>query len=214
MNRAFGRCSLAFFTLCSVPLFGQDASEWPAYGRDPGGTKYSPLDQINSSNVSALARVWSYHTGDPGATWENTPIVAANVMYFATQKNRVVALEPETGKELWTYDPKSTRVSEHRGVSYWPGDSRPGPQRKAVRSDRRGRSRPLAGIHHSAQRRRDCFCAAVATFNRCLQSRHGTATSPTVDRFANPEVTRGARSRRLNHYRLKAGRFIRRLKVA
>ena len=120
--RLFLRYSLPFFTLCSALLFAQDASEWPAYGRDPGGTKYSPLDQINTRNVSALVRVWSYHTGERG-TWENTPIVVGGVMYFATQKNRVVALEPETGKELWTYDPKSTGVSEHRGVSYWPGGS-------------------------------------------------------------------------------------------
>ena len=77
---------------------------------------------------SNLVRVWSYHTGEPGATWENTPIVVGNVMYFATQKNRVVALEPESGKELWIYDPKSTRTSEHRGVSYWPGDSKTRPR--------------------------------------------------------------------------------------
>jgi len=114
--------SLPFFALSSAFLFAQDASEWPAYGRDPGGTKYSPLDQINTRNVSGLVRVWSYHTGERG-TWENTPIVVGGVMYFATQKNRVVALQPETGKELWTYDPKSTGVSEHRGVSYWPGGS-------------------------------------------------------------------------------------------
>ena len=122
MSRLFGRHTLPFFALSSALLFAQDASEWPAYGRDPGGTKYSPLDQINARNVSALVRVWSYHTGERG-TWENTPIVVGGVMYFATQKNRVVALEPETGKELWTYDPKSTGVSEHRGVSYWPGGS-------------------------------------------------------------------------------------------
>src|SRR4029077_8185765 len=116
------------FTLGSLLLCAQDASEWPAYGRDPGGTKYSPLDQINTRNVGTLVRAWSYHTGDPGGTWENTPIVVGNVMYFATQKNRVVALDPETGKELWTYDPMNTRVSEHRGVSYWPGDSRTKPR--------------------------------------------------------------------------------------
>src|SRR5579864_1502100 len=123
MNRVLACCFL-----CAVALFAQDASEWPAYGRDPGGTKYSPLDQINARNVSTLVRAWSYHTGDPGAVWENTPIVVGSVMYFATQKNRVVALEPETGKELWIYDPKSTRVSEHRGVSYWPGDARTKPR--------------------------------------------------------------------------------------
>ena len=115
-----------FLALYAFLLCAQDASEWPTYGRDPGGTKYSPLDQINSRNVGNLVRVWSYHTGEPGATWENTPIVVGNVMYFATQKNRVVALEPESGKELWIYDPKSTRTSEHRGVScFGPATRRP-----------------------------------------------------------------------------------------
>jgi glucose dehydrogenase len=127
MNR-FGRCLLAFFMTGASGLLAQDAAEWPTYGRDPGGTKYSPLDQINPKNVNTLVRAWSYHTGEPGGIWENTPIVVGNVMYFATRKNRVVALEPETGKELWVYDPKSTRVSEHRGVSYWPGDSHTKPR--------------------------------------------------------------------------------------
>ena len=127
MNRFFP-CLLAFFIMGVSHLFAQSAAEWPSYGRDPGGTKYSPLDQINAKNVGALVRAWSYHTGEPGGIWENTPIVVGNIMYFATRKNRVVALEPETGKELWVYDPKSTRVSEHRGVSYWPGDSHTKPR--------------------------------------------------------------------------------------
>ena len=117
---------LSIFALASA-LTGwiveaQDPADWPAYGRDPGGSKYSPLDQINTKNVAKLALAWTYHTGDPGGTWEDTPIVIGNVMYFATQKNRVIALNPETGKELWSYDPKTPRVSEHRGVSYWVGD--------------------------------------------------------------------------------------------
>ncbi|MGB6943428.1 MAG: pyrroloquinoline quinone-dependent dehydrogenase [Bryobacteraceae bacterium] len=127
MNRFFP-CLLAFFTMGVSHLFAQSAAEWSSYGRDPGGTKYSPLSQINTKNVRALVRAWSYHTGEPGGIWENTPIVVGDVMYFATRKNRVVALEPETGKELWVYDPKSTHVSEHRGVSYWPGDSHTKPR--------------------------------------------------------------------------------------
>ncbi len=106
---------------CAAAL-AQDAAEWPAYGRDPGGAKYSPLDQINTKNVSTLAPAWTFHTGDPAGIWEETPIVAGGVMYLATQKNRVVALDAESGKELWSFDPKTPRVSEHRGVSYWPGD--------------------------------------------------------------------------------------------
>jgi len=124
----FYRAAFLLAIVCTPVLFGQDASEWPAYGRDAAGTKYSPLDQINTQNAGSLVRAWTYHTGDLAGTWENTPIMVGKVLYFATQKNRVVALEPETGKELWSYDPKSTRVSEHRGVSYWPGDSKTGPR--------------------------------------------------------------------------------------
>jgi glucose dehydrogenase len=96
--------------------------DWPAYGHDPGGMRYSPLNQINTTNVRKLQRAWTYHTGDIGTQFETTPIVVNNRMYLSTQTSRVVALEPETGKEIWTYDPKVRRPREHRGVAYWPGD--------------------------------------------------------------------------------------------
>jgi glucose dehydrogenase len=105
----------------------QNSNDWPAYGRDPGGTKYSPLKQINTSNVARLKRAWTYQTKEPGTTAgpETTPIVVRGVMYISTAKQRVVALNPETGKEIWQFDPKVDRPTrEHRGVSYWPGDSR------------------------------------------------------------------------------------------
>src|SRR3954447_24749498 len=81
--------------------------DWPVYGRDPGGTRFSPLDQINTSNVSRLKRAWTYHTGERGRSLESSPIVVDHVMYLATQNQKVVALEPETGNEIWRYDPKS-----------------------------------------------------------------------------------------------------------
>src|SRR5690349_25102610 len=84
--------------------------------------RYSPLVQINTTSVSRLHRAWTYHTGDYGTQFETTPIVAANRMYLSTQSGRIVALEPETGKQIWTYDPKVRRPREHRGVAYWPGD--------------------------------------------------------------------------------------------
>ncbi len=96
-------------------------SDWPAYGRDPGGTRYSPLDQINTTNVQRLQRAWVYHTGEPGRAFEVTPIVVDGVLYFATQNQKIVALDPETGREIWKFDPKSS-AREIRGVTYWPGD--------------------------------------------------------------------------------------------
>jgi len=85
-------------------------TDWPTYGHDPGGTHYSPLLQITAANVSKLRRSWTYHTGEPGPPFESTPIVVGGRMYFSTQKGRIVALQPETGKEIWSYDPKPARA--------------------------------------------------------------------------------------------------------
>lgn len=97
-------------------------SDWPVYGHDSGGMRYSPLKQINTRNVTKLRRAWTYHTGETGRQFESTPIVVGNRMYVSTQLSRIIALEPETGKEIWSYDPKARRPREHRGVAYWPGD--------------------------------------------------------------------------------------------
>lgn len=88
------------------------------YNRDLGGTRYSPLTQINTKNVGNLKQVWSYPLRG-GAASEATPIVVNDVMYLPVG-NRVVALEPETGKEIWSYQLKTGQPSR-RGVTYWPG---------------------------------------------------------------------------------------------
>jgi quinoprotein glucose dehydrogenase len=119
--------------LSAIPLFcaasresTADAAEWPMYNRDLAGTRYSPLAQINTKNVGKLVQVWSYKLGlDPNTSGitggsEFTPIVVHGVMYLATTKS-IVALQPESGKELWRYDLKSGAPSR-RGVAYWPGD--------------------------------------------------------------------------------------------
>src|SRR5215469_1076520 len=114
-----------------LPAAGQkeaqkEAGEWPMYNRDLAGTRYSPLAQINTRNVAHLTRAWLYRLGfDASATGitggsEFTPIVVNGVMYLAGAKS-VVALEPETGKEIWRYD-LARGVPSRRGVAYWPGD--------------------------------------------------------------------------------------------
>jgi quinoprotein glucose dehydrogenase len=105
--------------------------DWPMYNRDLAGTRYSPLAQINSGNVAKLTKVWSYRLRSDeerkvlrenlGAFSEVTPIVVNGVMYI-TAGNRVVALEPETGKEVWRYEAKKGAAVSKRGVAYWPGD--------------------------------------------------------------------------------------------
>ena len=106
----------------------QPAKDWPTQNRDLAGTRFSPLTQINAGNVDKLKQVWSFRLRSddraPFQASEAVPIVVDGVMYL-TAANRVVALEPETGKEIWRYVAKDTPPSR-RGVAYWPGDrSRP-----------------------------------------------------------------------------------------
>ena len=111
------------------------AQEWRFYGGDPGGTRSSPLKQINRQNVKNLKRAWTYHMGevDRGgnetdrhhiAPFESTPIVIDGMLYFSTPSNRVIALDAETGREIWQFDPQAGRTGprqffQHRGVTYW-----------------------------------------------------------------------------------------------
>ena len=92
-------------------------TDWPSFGRDPGAQRYSPLTQITPQNVSQLQPAWSFDTGITNL--QVTPIVIDGLMYLSGGTS-VFALEPETGKEIWRYDPKS-KVAR-RGVAYWPGD--------------------------------------------------------------------------------------------
>src|SRR5947209_70662 len=89
------------------------------YNRDIAGTRFSPLTQINAKNVSKLKQVWAFRLN--AAASEATPIVVNDVMYLPAG-NRIVALEPETGKEIWSYESK-TGAPSRRGVAYWPGDT-------------------------------------------------------------------------------------------
>src|SRR6185436_7296698 len=89
--------------------------EWPYYGGDQGGTKYSTLDDVNLGNVSQLKEAWQWDTGEkplpefgtrPG-NFQTTPLMIGNVLYFSTPYNRVVALNADSGAELWAYDLKA-----------------------------------------------------------------------------------------------------------
>src|SRR6266851_5577568 len=110
--------------------------EWPAYGRDPGGSRYSPLRQIDRNNVKTLKAAWTYRTGAAdikgrsvnNAAFEATPILVDGTLYLGTPFNRVIALDPANGTERWSYDPKVDLTKGYsevtsRGVSTW-ADSR------------------------------------------------------------------------------------------
>ncbi len=89
------------------------AEQWPVYGHDPGGQRYSPLRQITPDTVARLQRAWTFHTGKGGS--ESTPLVIDSVMYL-TAPNAIFALEPETGKVLWKY---ASYGVARRGLAYW-----------------------------------------------------------------------------------------------
>jgi glucose dehydrogenase len=103
-------------------------TDWQTVGHDPGGMRYSPLAQINTGNVEKLAPVWKFDTGETGRPFEVTPLVVNNTMYLMTPSQHIIALEPETGRQLWSYDAQVGKGSVGRGVSFWPGDKDAGPR--------------------------------------------------------------------------------------
>ena len=113
-------------------------ADWPAYGRTQSGLRYSPLTQINEKNVKDLKVAWEYHTNDfktdkdSGETTNQvTPIKIGNNMYICTTHQKLVSLDPSTGKEKWVFDPKlkADNTFQHltcRGVSYYDANNTTG----------------------------------------------------------------------------------------
>ena len=99
------RLSLILFTISSA--LAQDAgathSDWQHYGGTQFSWRYSALDQINTTNVRALAPSWMFQTGDYAENLQATPIVVDGVIYLITARARVFALDAATGRELWRY---------------------------------------------------------------------------------------------------------------
>lgn len=135
--------AIAGFTVAAEPASLPD-SEWPNYGRDAGGMRYSPLGQITRDNVAKLKPAWTYRTGElkklkgarseKKATFEATPLMVDGSLFFSTASCRVIAVDAVTGSERWVYDPQvdlSRGYSElaSRGVSTW-GDSKAAGQRR------------------------------------------------------------------------------------
>lgn len=120
---------LGLLASCNASAAGGD---WPAYGNDPGGMRFSALTQVNSENVSRLKVVWTYHTGDvsdgaggPRSGFETTPLFVDDTLFLTTPFNRVIALDPATGRQRWAFDPKIDQVWEsgdglvNRGLATW-----------------------------------------------------------------------------------------------
>jgi len=125
----WGALNLGFYAHAQV----RSESDWPNYGNDPGGMRHSSLSQINRENVAKLKPAWTFHTGDISdghdgrkrSGFETTPILVDGRLYLTTPFNRVIALDPVTGKQLWSYDPKIDQNLDYgdglinRGVATW-----------------------------------------------------------------------------------------------
>ena len=111
--------------------------EWPVYAADQGASHYSPLADLTRDNVNNLKVAWQWRPSEdalaefgtrPG-NFQNTPLMIDNVLYVSTPYNRVAALDAESGRELWAYDPKAYADGQppngtgfvHRGVAAWRG---------------------------------------------------------------------------------------------
>jgi len=126
---------------CASELAG-----WPYVGGDPGNSRWSELTDISAANVAKLQVAWTYRHGDfydpgtrrgpedpSGTAFQGSPILVDGRLVFSTPYGRVIALDPETGRELWVHDPKVDRGRRYsngyitRGVAHWRDSSASGP---------------------------------------------------------------------------------------
>jgi glucose dehydrogenase len=114
---------------------------WPFPYADQGSTRYSPLKQIDTSNVQRLTRAWTFHTGS--GRFASPPMAVDNVIYFSAP-NGVFAIDAVTGTQIWKYGPatetttapapggrgggSNTAGTAVRGPTYWPGAAGIGPR--------------------------------------------------------------------------------------
>ena len=126
-----GGAALAIWGL--TPAKGQHGTptpgEWRVYGGDFGNTRYSPLDQINATNVKDLQVVWRWKAQNmgprPQTAWEVTPLMVGGKLFFTAGTVRtVVAADAASGETLWTYrgddtDERGAVRANYRGLAYW-----------------------------------------------------------------------------------------------
>ncbi|MCK0127549.1 PQQ-binding-like beta-propeller repeat protein [Erythrobacter sp. F6033] len=125
----------ALMLVASIPSYTQNgtgtvreeiaelSSDWRSYGNTGGGTRFAAIDDITPETVGGLKEVWRYRTGSE-EDFKATPLQIGDNLYFCAAANVVIALNAETGEEVWKYDPKINPPDEHqyaitcRGVAY------------------------------------------------------------------------------------------------
>ena len=107
-------------------------TDWRSFHGQISGAKYSPLTEITPDNVGGLELAWRAETGDvsdgsgdtPATVWSATPIYANGLLYIGTPFYRVIAYDPASGEEVWSFDTQSTLEAltqpalKNRGVAY------------------------------------------------------------------------------------------------
>jgi quinoprotein glucose dehydrogenase len=127
--------------ICVVMATSVHASDWPMYGKDQASSKYSPIDQIDASNVNELSVAWVWDSPDNALVqadrkrtpigYKSTPIMVDGTLYVSTSLGQVAALDPRTGAQKWVFDTASWQDGRptnlgfnHRGVSAWQKDGK------------------------------------------------------------------------------------------
>ena len=116
-----------FRPVAAVLAADPGAADWQNYGNDPGNARFSKLTQINRDNVGQLVPAWTFRvgklTGKTLMTGQVTPIKIGNGLYLCSGKNDIIRLDPETGRQVWRFDPKNDLTGLYaatcRGVSYY-----------------------------------------------------------------------------------------------
>jgi quinoprotein glucose dehydrogenase len=140
------RAAVLLALLLSRGAAAGEVAGWPYVGGDPGNARWSELADITPANVASLRVAWSYRHGDfydpgprrgpqdpSGTAFEGSPILVDGRLVFSTPYGRVIALDPETGRELWVHDPQVDRKRRYsngyvtRGVAHWRDPQSSGP---------------------------------------------------------------------------------------
>lgn len=117
--------------------------DWQHYGNSAGGSRFAALDQINRNNVKSLKTAWTYHTGDVaesdgnGAEDQLTPLQVGNKVFICTPHNNLIALDADSGKEIWRNDINAhSQVWQRcRGMAYFDAtqqSAQPGPSNSSA----------------------------------------------------------------------------------